>query len=683
MLREDFLEYAENYECIGKDIFENDCNLIIYMLENCEITVPEENEFFVRVSCGYVFSPLVVKRASLICNPTQDLQDGQNAMAYTGLYDFGHTSCEWESVIKLGMYGLKKRADDYVKSGKSEMRKGFYKNVSAVYGAALSFMERAAVEAEKCGKTRMAQGLKNLCVNSPSNLYEAMQTTFVYFVFQQVVENTILRTFGRVDKLFFSYYIKEEKEKAEKLVKDFVLEADRLTSNANNIPFALGGTDEKGNSLVNELSYAFLNTYKNLDTSEVKLHLLINDNTPADFVKIGLDCVRKGKNSIVFMSDKKIIESLEKIGADKNDATDYHVVGCYECGADGEVTCSCNARVNIPKAVEYALNGGKDVLLKKQVGFYCSCEYNSFSDFFEEVKRQLIYLCRGAMRATDLYEEKYNMLHASPFFSGTYTDAMEKGGDIYCDFGAKYNNSSVNGVGLATAIDSLAAIRKLVFEDKTMSLSEFNDILIANWENNEVLRLTIKNKFPKYGTGDKDIDCLVSEITNLMAKEISNKPNKKGGVYRLGFFSIDWRWEMGEKTGASADGRMSGEPLSQNSGATFGADTKGVLAHLMSSTAIDASCTPNGTVIDIDLHPSAVEGKDGLEAFYSVLKTYFKLGGFCVHYNVLDAQTLKDAVKNPERYKNLQVRLCGWNVLFNNLSEQEKEEFVKRAEVRL
>ena len=148
----------------------------------------------------------------------------------------------------------------------------------------------------------------------------------------------------------------------------------------------------------------------------------------------------------------------------------------------------------------------------------------------------------------------------------------------------------------------------------------------------------------------------------------------------MGLFSIDWRWAFGEKTAASADGRLCGAPISQNSGASFGADREGATAHLLSVAALDTSHTPNGTVVDIDLHESAVRGENGLRAMAAALKAGFQLGGFAVQYNVLDARILRKAKEDPQAYPNLQVRLCGWNVLFSSLSEKEQDEFIARWE---
>ncbi len=394
-----------------------------------------------------------------------------------------------------------------------------------------------------------------------------------------------------------------------------------------------------------------------------------------------LDGVRKGKNSVVFMSEERVRESLIFNGAEEKDARNFHVVGCYECGAEGELTCCCNARVNIPKALEYALFEGKDIVLDiDDAGLKNNGKYETYEELYSEFLRQLRYLSKCAMDTTDFYESLNPKTYSATFLSSSYKSAMEKGRDVHCGFGAKYNNSSVNAIGLATAADSLYAIKKLVFEDMELTLDELKEILKSNWENNEALRLKIINKIPKYGQDNDEVDMIARDIVDVLSSEISNRPNTKTGVYRLGTFSIDWRHEFGEKTLASADGRFTGEAVSQNAAATFGRDKFGATSHILSATKLDASKTPNGTIIDIDFHSSAVRGSEGLDSMAAVLKTYFDNGGFAVYFNVLDTETLRDAKINPEKYSNLQVRLCGWNVLFANLSDKEKDEFIFRSQ---
>lgn len=671
-------------EVIRGDVrpFDADCDVITYMLDNCEITIGDKDRFFGDVNCRDIqyFSSVFDKAAKYRREfEKSELFAGQRALAYSGDVDFGHTSAQWDSVISLGIYGLRQRIAQYAeKYATDTQKKAFFKGELMVYDAALRFMLRAANEADRAGKEEMANGLRALSVRPPETLFEAMQTSIVYYLLQQAFDGTILRTLGRLDTLFYPYFVKEDRDAAEQMVFDYLCEIDRLRANSN-IPFALGGTDVDGCDLVNELSYIFVEKYREAHTNNTKFHLLCSKNTPDDIIDACFEAVREGNNSIVFMSDDRVKESLIKIGADRADATNYHVVGCYECGADEETTCSCNARVNIPKAVELTLNGGVDMMFGTLIGERTDIEYSSFDELYEAFLERLDYLSECAMAATDFFESHYDILHSSPVMNATYTSALEAGKDIYLGGGAKYNNSSVNAIGLGTAVDSLAAIKKIVYEDNVMTLTELIDVLKSNWQGHEALRLTAKNKYKKFGTGDPETDAIAKGVVDRLAKKISGRPNKKGGVYRLGLFSINWRWEMGEKCAASADGRLAGETLSQNTSATFGADREGATAHLSSVATLDTSNTPNGAIVDIDLHSSAVKGKNGLLALTSSLKAYFDMGGFAVHYNVMNTDLLRDAMQNPEKYPNLQVRLCGWNVLFSSLTDKEKEEFIARS----
>lgn len=679
-LEEEISDYIHRYGKVASNhVLRLDCERIERMLDRCELTIPKENRFFAVPDHGNIASSVMYERQGAVLAPicASKLYQNSKSLAYTGACDFGHTSAGWESVISLGIFGLRNRIAEYAARA-DEGTEAFYDNLLRVYDAALRFMRRAADVALAAGKQEMARGLRELCEHAPSNLFEAMQTSIIYYVLQQYFDGTVLRTLGRPDGLFYPFYEKADKADADLLISDYIAEIDRLKAVAN-IPFALGGSDEVGEDLTNALSYAFLHAYGSAKTQNVKLHLLWNEKTPRDFVEAAFRYIRSGNNSIVFMSDRCVISVLEGQGVTHRDAARYHIVGCYECGGDEELTFSCNARVNVPKALELALNGGRDMLTGELLGLENNGRLDSYEALFEEFCRQLSYLCGCAMELTDLFEAEYAKIHSAPILSATYCSALERAGDLYCDYSAKYNSSSLNALGLATAADSLAAIRKAVFEDRTVSLARFVEILKSNWENEEHFRLLIKNKYPKYGMGDARTDAIAKRIVDVLADSVRCKPNAKGGKWRLGLFSINWRWAFGEKTAASADGRCLGAPISQNTGASFGCDREGATPHLLSVASIDATRVPNGAIADIDLHSSAVRGENGIRALVSSLEGYFSLGGFAVHYNVLDTETLMDARKHPEKYPNLQVRLCGWNVRYTLLSEKEQMEFIERS----
>lgn len=661
------------------DVLRADADIIIYTLENCEISLTGANSFFVTVETDGIMSEAIRKRASLLPDAAGELSDGVRSRAYTGSCDFSHTMPEWDTILRLGFRGLRGRLEEYRRKnsgGKAETR--FYDICVSVWDAALEFLSRAAEAARNAGRGDIAEIIRNISERPPETLSKALAVILAYFTFQSKISGTVLRSLGRLDSLLYGFFVKEERGAAIRMIRGFLREIDTLRA-PSNIPFALCGSGADNEPLVNELSYIFLEAYRDVPTVNTKLHILCRKDTPDALLDLAFRCVREGKNSIVFMSDEKIIESLEKLGAAPTDARDYHVVGCYECGARGELTCSCSSRVSLPKAVETALNGGRDMLSGKLIGPENDRKFENFEEFFDEFTRQLLYFVDCAVKITDNWEREYRRLHSEPFLSSVYSSSVERGADLYCGYAAKYNNSSLNALGLGTAVDSLAAVRQLVFEEKLMTTGELAEILRNDWKGHEPLRLLVRNKFPKYGTADKKTDRLAARIVDILGKAVDGRPNAKGGVYRLGTFSIDWRWDFGRATAASADGRHAGETISQNTSASFGADKNGATAHLISAASIDTSLTPNGSIADIDLHSSAVAGENGLSALVTTLRTYLALGGFAVHYNVLDTKTLEAARERPGDYPNLQVRLCGWNVLFSSLSDKEKDEFIERS----
>lgn len=681
--REQLLEYALARADIGDapDVVKADADIITYLLDHCTITIPDHNRFFGEVNCDGIMREVADRRWPVYKAEldAHGLREEMNTLAYTGWHDMSHTSAVWEDVMSLGVVGLRDRVVAYTKKvGNDEQKQRFFDAMIRVWDAALRFVCRVADEAECAGKHEMAQGLRALSQHAPHTLFEAMQTSIVYYVLQTMFDGTYLRTLGRLDQLFYPFACELDSESVKQLIDAFLVEIDEIKAPAN-MPFAIGGTDVQGKMTVNDMSYMLLDAYHRVPTHNTKLHLLISKDMPRDMIEQALDGVRRGYNSIVFMSDEKVIESLVALGEDKADATNYHVVGCYECGADGELTCSCNARVNLPMTLELALNRGKTMLGEQQVGLDNDGCFETFDALYAEFERQMCYICERAMLSTGIHESYLSKLHCAPILSATYKSALEKGGDLYCHYTAKYNNSSLNAIGLGTVVDSLAAIRRLVYEDRTLTLAQMIDVLKNDWQGAEALRLRVKNRFPKYGVGDESVDALARNVVDTIARTVSGKPNTKGGIWRLGLFSIDWRWELGSKTAASADGRHAGDPLSQNTGASFGADREGATAHLLSTAAIDMTNTPNGSIVDIDLHESAVRGDNGLRALTSSLLAYLDLGGFAVQYNVLDTETLKKAKQSPSDYPNLQVRLCGWNVLFSSLTDKEKDEFIART----
>ena len=265
-----------------------------------------------------------------------------------------------------------------------------------------------------------------------------------------------------------------------------------------------------------------------------------------------------------------------------------------------------------------------------------------------------------------------------PLISATMHDCIEKGRD-FTEGGARYNNDNYLCFGLPIIVDSLLAIKELVYEKKTVTLDTLREALRQNWDGYEPLRQQCLN-CSKYGCGDPKADAFAAELCSYLAGLVNNKSNGRGGVFRFGMFSIDWNYDHGARTGATPDGRFSEMPVSRNYSAVTAMDRRGVTGLIRSAAAIAQKEIPNGAVLDLMLHPSAVHGESGLQAMLGLVRTYMHLGGMAVHINVLDAGVLRAAQEHPEEHATLQVRVCGWNAYFNDLSRAEQDEFIRKAE---
>lgn len=614
-----------------------------------------------------------------------------DSLAYTGEVDFGHTMPDWETLFKIGVPGLIKRIREAKQSpGISEEQKLFYEAAETVCNATIVFIGRladlAAKEADSNEKMALvSRSLYNLTVGAPQSMLEAMQLTFIYYNLQNNIERTNVRSMGGPDRLYYSFYKNDiasgaySETQLRELIRYFLMKFNAKEVTAN-IPFFLGGIDSEGNDATNELSGIIVEEYTKLDILDPKIHIRYHDKMSKDFLVKVLDAIRQGKNSFVFINNSVVEKALIALGEKPEDARNFTVIGCYEpCAAGKEVPCTCNGRISLPKVVELALNDGVDPLTGNRLAPAFNAKELTFDTFYGYVKTIAAYFAQRVITLVSTLETRYPDMNPSPLFSATFSDCVLNGKDAYSG-GARYNNSSINVFGLASAVDSLVAIKKMVFEEKKMSLAELAQVLRRDWSGHEDMRLAAKKTYPKYGNNVEEVDRIAVDLAGYVASRINKKPNGRGGIFRCGMFSIDWWMPFGQKTGATPDGRHSGEGISKNMCAAIGCDKKGVTALINSVTKIDYTKVPNGTVLDLMLHPSAANDEEGMTAMRGLLETYMQEGGFALQFNVLDVETLKAAQNNPEKYSNLQVRLCGWNVYFNNLSKEEQNAFIKQAE---
>lgn len=604
--------------------------------------------------------------------------------AYRGIGDYGHTSPNTKLLLSKGFAGTLERIEYYSsKANLTAEQNDFYLSCKIVLEAMMTAAKRLSSAIEPYDKEHAASLLR-IANGAPQNSYDAMQLLLFYFFMHEYVGGTRVRTLGRLDVLLAPFYKRDlasgvyTKEQIKDLLKFFLYEFWQAKVPFG-LPFCLGGVDDGGNEVTDEISYLIVEAFDSLSIESPKIHVRVSQKTPKEFLKLVLDCIRRGNSSFVFVNDRIGVEALMRIGIEERDAKDYVPIGCYEPAVWGvEMGCTGNGGVNLVKAIECAVNGGKD--LKNDVLCGLPAELpTTYESFLLALKSQISYMTERGMRYIVEMEKHYREINPDPLLSAQYDRSVERGLDVY-EGGAKYNNSSFYFYGIASLVDSICAVKTLVFEEKRFSFADFVKMLKNDWAGYEKERQAACRLPHKYGNGDPLADALTEEMTKFCATLANGKANGRGGVFKAALFSINNCFHLGSKTMATPDGRHAGDPLSKNLCATVGMDRKGITALISSVTKIDHVAFPNGSVLDVVFHPTAVSGEDGLEAFYNILMIYLKKGGFAMHGNVFDTETLKKAQANPKEYQNLQVRLCGWNAYFVNLSKAEQDSFIKQSE---
>ena len=614
----------------------------------------------------------------------QTQKDGKQCGAFEGYGDYGHISPNSRLLLQIGAVGILDRVKTAMaREDITEKQRDFYRSCTVAWDAFLRYLERLA-EAVAPYNEENAAALHNLTCGAPRSSYEAMQLLIAYFFFHEYVGKARVRTLGRLDLLLEPFYVRDvesgvyTKQEIREMLK-FFLNKFWTAKVPFDLPLCLGGIDADGREVTSEISYMIVEVSRELNIYSPKIHIRVSDKTPPSFVKLVLESIREGNSSFVFVNDAVAIKALSAVGIEERDAKDYTPIGCYEPAVWGvELGCTGNGGVNLPKAMELVMTRGIDL----KTGLRCGLdtgEIGSYEQLMCAVKKQLRHATECAMTYIVGIEHYYGEINPDPILSAMYDHSVACGVDVY-EGGAKYNNSSLYYWCIASLVDSLAAVKKLVFEDGEVTFGELCEILKNNWEGHEALRRKALSTCEKYGNNREVADEIALEISNFVSEISNNHPNGRGGVFKTALFSIDRYVDLGGKTMATPDGRREGEILSKNLCATVGADKNGITALINSVTKIDHSRFPNGSVLDVVLHPTAVSGEDGLNAFYGILMTYFRKGGFAMHGNVFRAEDLRAAQREPEKYQNLQVRVCGWNVYFVNLSKVEQDAFIRQAE---
>jgi len=637
---------------------------------------------------------------SALSNEAQTLWQASAAGAFDAELDLGHISPGWRYLLSNGVEGLKDniinaRDELYIKNGGSLTveQEDFYNAAETVLNAFTCFILRLAEQAEKAAikypehavrMSKLSGCLQALSIKAPSTFYEALQLTYLFHQLLEY-EGEYVRSMGSFDRNFYRYYEADIKggriteDDAAELIRYFWMKFFAKTRGKDNGKnFYFGGREAPGVEAANDLTRLALDVFYELEQTDPKLSVKVHEDSPEEYIRQAARCIRDGRTSMVLINDDVAVRAVEKYGKSKEDAYDYLLIGCYEPAIEGrEIACNMSIKINLAKPVELVLYNGCDPISGDFIGIDTGDpnSFESFYDFFCAYQEQLRYQVGLAISSIKAYEPYWPEINPSPLLSSTFVDCVRSGADI-SGGGAKYNNTGCMGGCLANAVDSLMSVKRLVFEEKRLSMQELAQLLGDNWSGYEKLRAYVMNRIPKWGNNNSEADDIAKSVVDFYTSIVNGIRNNRGGIFVASVFSLDNNIRWGKKIGALPDGRLAGAYLSKNIGAMTAMDKAGVTAHIASVTKLDFTEIPNGSSLDINLHPSALKGEQGLDSLVGLIKTFFARGGFGIQFNVFDVETLKEAQKDPLKYATLQVRVCGWNVYFTTLSAEAQEQFI-------
>lgn len=616
-------------------------------------------------------------------------------------------------VIPMGIPALLADAEKRWKETDDEDKKTYYSSVIIAQNACLKAMKRyeelcreRALSAEGKRKEELLQMADNMAVlqkGAPETYWQAVQ--LLYFIqFLIWTEGGYLVPLGRIDLILEPFYKKDLKD--GKLTEDFAMEileaffmklnyeVDRTHGEDIRInsdtgqSITIGGCDPKtGEPTYNDITMMILDAKCDMKVTDPKVHLRVSSKTPEEIWKKAAYLNSLGMGFPTYENDEAIIPAfLSHKEYTLEDARDYAASGCWEMTIQGKALNRNVGGVCSLRMLEWAMNNGKFALgnpgsLPAQglIGDRWGITtgepewFDSYAKLFNAFKVQMKHYI-------DMVTSYVNrsMLSPSPFYSSVMEGPMENGRD-FDTWGAIYNETDFQLCAVSNTADALYAIKKLVYEDKELTLREFNDILLKNWEGHEVLRQRILNEFPKFGNNVPEVDNIAKEIVDYYVQEVTKHHNAAGQTYRARISSATGYVYNAQILGASADGRKARQFYADNLSPMMGADHNGPTAIVLSCGHLDVSGCAGGSVLDMKFHPSALSTEEGRDKFIALIKTYCSLGGEQAQINVLDNKVLLDAQKHPENYRDLIVRIWGFSTYFTQVAKHWQDHIISRS----
>jgi len=441
-----------------------------------------------------------------------------------------------------------------------------------------------------------------------------------------------------------------------------------------------GGLKADGSDGVSEVTYMILDVIEEMRLLQPSSSIQVSKKNPDRFIKRAARIIRTGFGQPSVFNSDLIVQELVRMGKSVADARNGGSSGCVEVGAFGKENYNLTGYFNMPKVLEITLNNGVDPRTGKQIGLETGgpTQFETFGELFEAYRRQLLHFVDVKVRGNNVIERLYAHYIPAPFLSLVISDCVAKGKD-YHDGGARYDTSYIQGVGVGTMTDALTALKYHVFDERTLTMEELLAALRDNFEGHERLRQMLLNKTPKYGNDDDYADDVMVEVFEAYFDAVDGRPNARGGTYRVNMLPTTVHVYFGSVIGALPDGRLAEMPLSEGISPVQGADRHGPTAVLKSVAKMDHART-GGTLLNQKFTPQLLKDDAGLDKLVQLIRTYFKLDGHHVQFNVVDAATLRAAQAHPEQYRDLIVRVAGYSDYFCDLSKTLQDEIIARTE---
>ena len=604
-----------------------------------------------------------------------------------------------EKVAQTGLGEIIRDAQSRLDSLKGNSKKepekeDFYEAIIITCQALIAFANRYADLAESMAAEEKSADRKKelteiaaICRNVPerkaNNFQEGLQSLWFAFIAAANDDGGHEIPFGRWDQVLYPLYKADIETKrltkaaALELLEAYLIKADEVEfllmnkaqffedGNSARITLTVGGVDKAGNDATNEISYLFLEAFSNSRLPKPNPAVRLHQKTPVKFLTRAVEIMAAGANTIQVFNDESIIDGFVEQGFSLEEARDYIITGCVQPIPKSTYGSVCAAHLSLPKTLE--------MFLKRSKG------RDSFDGFFEQYMEFNADIIEHITKTLASVDRIHDELIPNTFISAIGDGPMEQGKDIKKG-SSKNNLTGVALQGFGTVVDSLMALSKGVFEDKTFSLRELKRMLRHNFKNFASERLYLLNKIDKFGNDIDEVDSLAIKVVDFMSNELKKYTTYRGGKYVLGVHSENGSVVFGRTVGATPNGRRMSQPLSLGGGNGRGFEKNGITAALKSFAKYASSKTIGGVSINMTLLPSLFDSKEKIYRFRDMLSTYFfEYHGMHLMTTVVDAETLEQAKVNPDDYKDLLVRISGYSARFVELTEGTQDEVISRT----